>query len=146
VTERPALAFAAGDVGDGGDGGDGGDEGDGGPCTLDGEPWVVQDDVRFAPGTDTRVSSARALVDARRRVLASAEGSIYVGYRVHLQTVAADGAPIGEAVGVPHEGSAIAEPSIAIDGVLSRGVLSFVESSGHGFRRLAVRFDCSGAR
>jgi hypothetical protein len=53
-------------------------------------------------------------VDSARSVLAWTDGSIYAGMDVHVMTVGHDGVPLSAPVTIPHEGSAIGQPAVAI--------------------------------
>ena len=83
-----------------------------------------------------------ARVDSNRSLLAWTEGSIYGGMDVRVATVGSDGGPIGDPLVVPHDGSAIGQPALAVASS-GHGVVAFIESNDHGFQLVAASLDCS---
>jgi len=82
-----------------------------------------------------------ASVDSERSVLVWTDGSVYAGMDVHVMTVGPDGAPLSAPVTIPHEGSAIGQPAVAVTSS-GRGIVAFLDSGDRGFRVVAVSLDC----
>jgi hypothetical protein len=111
-------------------------------CSVEGPPTVVATKVSVprSAGHDPAVVE----VDPDRSLRAWTEGSLETGLDVHVVTLGRDGQPIGVPLTLEHDGSALGEPAVALT-PSGRGVVTFVDSSDHGFRLLAVAVSCSPA-
>jgi hypothetical protein len=81
-------------------------------------------------------------VDSRRSVFAWTEGCVDTGMDVRVLTVDGEGEPLGAPVTVPHAGSAIGQPAVAV-AASGWGVVAFIDSNGHGFELVAATLNCS---
>jgi hypothetical protein len=96
----------------------------------------------IAGSSQSRVSRAVLVrVDAHRSVVAWTEGTLDTGLDVRVLTVGSDGDPLGAPVTLPHEGSAIGLPTLAVASS-GQGVVAFLESNGSGFQVVAASLDC----
>jgi hypothetical protein len=81
-------------------------------------------------------------VDSQRSIFAWTDGSAYAGMDVQVMTVGHDGVPLSAPVRIPHEGSAMGQPAVAVASS-GRGIVAFLDSSDRGFRVVAVSLDCT---
>lgn len=112
-------------------------------CTVRGQAEVADADVRFPGGTGTRPVPLLARLDDQRSLFVWTEGSLATGLHVHARTLGGAGETIGSPIDLGNQGSALGRPEFTVDAA-GRGTLTFVESNGHGFQRVAVPLDCGG--